>query len=406
MASKGNPSATDEHFRGVVSDLIEERVSRQNQLAADTPQGSLKKSKWLERLLSFASVVLGLGDDFVTFITANAIKPKKVQWLWPDRIPLGKLTLFVGNPDNGKSLAAMNVAALVTTGRDWYEAKNTVPPSDVLIFACEDDPEDTAVPRLMAAGADLARIYFGNMSSDAAQPVQKERQMRLDKDVAAIKKTLAENRNIRLIFIDPVSNYLGQTKMVDEQSVRQVLAPLQNLASETGVAIVGIMHLNKKQDLNVISRIGGAMAFVGVARAVWLFVADEDSPGIFHMLRVKNNIADRGAGGLLYRIATKYVEIEGEGVPEPYVEWIGKSEKSADKMMAPKPVGRPRQERNDGSEWLREFLINGPRLSTEVETEGKAAGFSYRTLGRAKDDVGIRTFRNDGQWYWQLVHPN
>ncbi|MGI0135112.1 MAG: AAA family ATPase, partial [Candidatus Micrarchaeaceae archaeon] len=176
---------------------------------------------------------------------------------------------------------------------------------------------------LMAAGADLARIRFAKMSSETPHAAPQEREMRLDIDIAAIKKALVENPNVRLIIIDPVSNYLGQTKMVDEQSVRRVLTPLQNLAAETGVAIVGIMHLNKKQDLSVISRIGGAMAFVGVARAVWLFAADEGAPNTFHMLRVKNNIADRGTAGLLYRIATRSIEIEGEGVPEPYVEWIG-----------------------------------------------------------------------------------
>ena len=35
------------------------------------------------------------------------------------------------------------------------------------------------------------------------------------------------------------------------------------------------MHLNKKKDLDAISRVGGCMAFIGIARCSWLFQRDE-----------------------------------------------------------------------------------------------------------------------------------
>ena len=390
----------EEHLRAELGDEIYERSEGLAEYAASRSEPA--HNKWWQFVLSGIGVLLGIGDDIVTTL-ASAITPQKVKWLWPNRIPLGKITLFVGNPDNGKSMVGTYVTAITTTGRNWCDdAKNTLPPSEVFIFASEDDPEDTGVPRLMAAGADLKKVRFAKMTSgDPNAKHQNDREMRLDKDIAAIKKALTENPSIRLIVIDPVSNYLGDTKMVDEQSVRRVLTPLQILASETGVTILGIMHLNKKQDLDAIHRIGGATAFVGVARAVWLFAVDPENANLFHMLRVKKNIGER-TGGMKYQIATKPVDIEGEAVPEPYVEWLGSTDKSADDMLAPKPAGRPRNERDDASEWLKEFLTGGPQPSKEVQTKCEAAGFTYRTMIRAKDDVGVRVFKREDQWYWEL----
>ena len=39
-----------------------------------------------------------------------------VSWLWPGRIPHGKLVLFVGNPSAGKSLVSIDLAARLSVG--------------------------------------------------------------------------------------------------------------------------------------------------------------------------------------------------------------------------------------------------------------------------------------------------
>ena len=47
------------------------------------------------------------------------VKPEPIEWLWPDRIALGKLSLLVGHPGLGKSQCSIDAAARVTTGREW-----------------------------------------------------------------------------------------------------------------------------------------------------------------------------------------------------------------------------------------------------------------------------------------------
>ncbi len=337
---------------------------------------------------------------------ADTIEGKRIKWLWPDRIPLGKITLFVGNPDEGKSLVACSVVARATTGTDWFDLPNTAEPAEVLMLIGEDDIEDTVKPRLEAAGADLGKIHFLRAELDLDRDIG---DIRFDKDMPMIRGTLAAHPNIRLIVVDPLSNYLGDADMNVEQKIRrQVLIPLRKLAAETGVTVLGVMHLNKKVDLNAINRIGGAMGFVGVARAAWLFVKNPERavvPSgrvIRSMLRVKANLT-AAQGGLMFVIETRPLTIEGEEAPIPFVRFTGRTDQSADELLAPtRPVGRPRDEREGAKTWLADFLKNGPQPAEEVFDRGDGLhGFSRRTLVRAKAELGVRSYKRGDAWYWE-----
>ena len=88
------------------------------------------------------------------------IKLKPVSWLWPNRFPIGKLSLVIGDPDLGKSLLMLDMAARVSTGSAWPDSKRKIKRGAVIVLSAEDDVEDTITPRLMAAGADLSRIHI------------------------------------------------------------------------------------------------------------------------------------------------------------------------------------------------------------------------------------------------------
>ena len=77
------------------------------------------------------------------------VTPRPVRWLWPGRIPLGKLTLIAGEPGLGKSFLTLDLAARVTTGNPWPDDPNGYnAASSVVILSAEDDIEDTIAPRL------------------------------------------------------------------------------------------------------------------------------------------------------------------------------------------------------------------------------------------------------------------
>ena len=52
-------------------------------------------------------------------IRLNSLTKRPTEWLWPRRIPIGKVTLLVGDPGLGKSLVALDIAARVSTGAPW-----------------------------------------------------------------------------------------------------------------------------------------------------------------------------------------------------------------------------------------------------------------------------------------------
>src|SRR6266540_858485 len=47
------------------------------------------------------------------------VRPQPIEWLWAGRIAIGKVTLLTGEAGLGKSLAALSVAATVSTGGAW-----------------------------------------------------------------------------------------------------------------------------------------------------------------------------------------------------------------------------------------------------------------------------------------------
>ncbi|TIM48781.1 AAA family ATPase [Mesorhizobium sp.] len=81
-----------------------------------------------------------------------------VEWLWTGRIAVGKLSIIAGHPGLGKSQLTMHIAAKVTTGGEWPFDEGVARQGRVLVLSAEDDPADTILPRLLAAGGDPASV--------------------------------------------------------------------------------------------------------------------------------------------------------------------------------------------------------------------------------------------------------
>jgi putative DNA primase/helicase len=327
---------------------------------------------------------------------ADQITMRKLRWLWPQRVPLGKITTFAGLPGEGKSLVTLDVAARVTKGTKYPDIENPLEPAEVLFISGEDDAEDALKPRLVAAGADCSKVHIFKSVLIRSGGRNVERTLRLDDDLAEIKNFLQKNPDIRLAVVDPVTNHLGDASMVDEQEIRALLNPFQT----RGVASICVAHLNKKSDQAAIHRVSGAGAFIGLARASWLFARDLTLPSERHMLPLKNNYANGSTLGLRYRILERAVKIEGDDVLTPYVEWIGASAADANEILAPPK----RSSRGDAGNFLQDYLSQGPKDTADVYTAAKTRGISERTLDRAKAELGIES-RKKGQaggWEWVL----
>src|SRR5262245_21696139 len=95
------------------------------------------------------------------------LEPEPLHWLWPGYLAAGKFTLIDGDPNQGKSLFTLDLAARLTTGRPLPGGHVPPGPQSVVLLCGEDSIRGTVLPRLRAAGADMGRVHLvGAPSAD------------------------------------------------------------------------------------------------------------------------------------------------------------------------------------------------------------------------------------------------
>src|SRR5699024_2823682 len=154
--------------------------------------------------------------------------------------------LIAGDPGLGKSFLTLDIAARTSTGVGWPDAKQPFEPGNVVLLSAEDDVADTIRPRLDAAGADVARIVAIEAVRDLDQ--QGEPAMRpvdVSQDVRHVEAAMDGLAKPKLVVVDPISAYMGETDSHKNAETRAMLAKLADLAARRGVAVVCVSHLNK-----------------------------------------------------------------------------------------------------------------------------------------------------------------
>jgi hypothetical protein len=349
------------------------------------------------------------GDVFSLMGTLAAdIVPERLEWQWRDKVPAGKVTLFAGQPDCGKTLALLDFIAHVTTGKDFPDgAPNPNPKGQrVLLAATEDDLKSTLIPRLIAAGADLTKVVILErvmVKTDAKQKT-KRRMLQLDADAKLLKLALKNNPDIAMVALDPISSYFGACDPNKDKEIRPVMEAIADACEATRAAFIGIIHNNKRGDADAIGKILGASSVVGVSRAVWGFAKDKEKKGEFFMSLVKGNLA-RKRDGMKYQIIDAFVLIDGKNEILPRIEWLGESEESADEVMAKnKNVGEGKDKKHGVAVALIESALKvAPRLARDMYALGEKQGLSDMTMKRAYRELGVFVKKQPGgPWWWSF----
>jgi putative DNA primase/helicase len=358
-----------------------------------------------ETRIAAEPAILDAVEISIQCVTASSIEPEPILWLWENRIPLGKLTVFCGPPDTGKSTVAVDIVARGTRGKEWPDCSNQGESFDALMLVSEDDLSDTVVPRLTVAGADLDRVHFAKRTVISGQAKPIERQIALDTDLEAIEKVLIANPKIKLVILDPISSYLGKLKKNGEEDIRWVLTLMKELAERTKVAVVSIDHFNKNIQQAGIHRLSGAGALAAVPRAVWAFVKDaEDEEKLTRlMLNAKLNVVSEAKkAGLKYRFKAVQLPIKDKVVDLSVIDWQGKSDSNLDDVLH-KQDDPEKGKQGACADWLESRLSNGPVLSREIYAEAEDKGFSKNTVRRA--GARLKVASKESRDGWRMVMP-
>ena len=324
------------------------------------------------------------------------VQPEQVEWVWPGRLPAGKLIIIAGDPGVGKSFLTLDLAARVSCGGVWPDG-GQVSQGDVLLVSAEDGVGDTIRPRLDLLGADVTRIHALDLHLTHGDG--QEVGLNLKEHLGQIEKHI-RNTHAVMVVIDPVLAFTGKADSYKSAEVRGLLAPVAGLADRTGAAIICVMHLNKRSDEGkAIYRVTSSLDFVAAARAAFLVSENPDQPSERFFVPLKANLSAPA-------VALKYHFTE-DGV----FAWDGVVEGINAATLLKEPIRDidGASSLAEAEHFLNTILKAGPQDVKQLQKEAKDMDIRGTTLRRAKVNLGVKADRhtegNKGEGYWTWALP-
>jgi DNA polymerase len=347
-----------------------------------------------------------------TLIEMRSVPLEATDWLWEGHLIRGELELIAGLPGIGKTQVQCQYMAAASTGRQWPDGQLGPPPGDIIIITAEDKAADYH-KRLLAAGADLARIKV----LQYVRRNNRNEMFLLSEDLDKLEQAIRDVGAVNLVCIDPITAFMGSSKHFDSHrttDVRAQLGPLGLLAARVNVAFSCVTHPPKNASQRALDHFIGSQAYIAVARVGHLCIAEmEDSEGERRpsgrglFANPKGNFSER-VPTLAYhieRVKLGYDAKRERDIITTKVVWEGPVEVTADEAVAAtRPV---RRQQNSARELLLDVLANGPVPQKLVIERGAERGLSHFQLWRALRALGSRPFKQRGEaldsgWLWAL----
>ena len=314
----------------------------------------------------------------VPMIRMSEVQQTEVEWLWYPYIPFGKLTIIQGNPGEGKTFFAMQLAA-ACTNRRFLPQMEPFEPFNMIFQTAEDGLGDTVKPRLLSAEADLERVL---VIDDADNPLTLADER--------IENAIREN-NARLVIIDPLQAFLGaNVDMNRANEVRPIFRRLADVAQATNCAIVMIGHLNKATGSQSTYRGLGSIDITAVVRSLLFIGKVRTDPTTRVIVHEKSSLAPPGQS-LAFSLGD-----------EKGFRWIGAYDISAEDLLAGGEGSKTELKQEQAAKLIEQFLSEGRKVSiAEINKEAAERGISERTVRLARNSMGdkIASERQGKDWW-------
>ncbi len=335
-----------------------------------------------------AEVVFGLG------LGLDEARP--IEWLWPERIPMGTVTVLEGPSEFGKSLIAADMAVRISRGDPWPgRAPGPSLPGKVL-YVCGDleDWDQMILPRLLQAGAEMRRVgHFSHINTrhpcvESRDQACTPRRLHFPEDLGHLEFRIRVHADMRLVIVDSLA-VLCPNAGARQETLRQ----LNEIAARRNVAIVISSRPARQPARNkLVTTVDRRWEAV---RCVFNTLRDLEDERLYYLAPARMTFAEKPQW-LPYRIGPTGVVWEAACDAPPEARGISEA------------IREKRALRDDAIEWLREELKEGPLSQKRIVREAKEYGFSYGTLRRAKGELKLRSKRIEfgaGISYWAWVLP-
>ncbi len=268
---------------------------------------------------------------------------------------------------------------------------------DVLLLTAEDAPAFTIRPRLTAADADIDRVHDVKLRGTTG-----DTGLVFPEDGDSLAALVAEHE-AELVIVDPLMAHLGgNVNSYNDQSMRAALAPLYQIATDTGTTMLVLCHLNKNASGDALQRFGGTHGIPAAARSALLLAQDpddeEDGP-LRVLAHVKCNV---GAKQRSLALEVEPVTLPG-GFKTAQIPIRGFSEHQTSALLGPHIADKPTAV-DEAVEFLRATLADGPLPVQDVQRAAREAEIRDETLKRAKSRLKVESEKTGfkGGWEWSL----
>ena len=347
------------------------------------------------------------------------IRTRPVGWLWPRWLPHG-FAWLEGDPGVNKSMLAILLSALSTTGRAFPGDTQGRSPMNVLYLTSGEDPDEVIRERFLRAKGDPQRMFLldvRRIMTDPKVPKQAQGLPVLPDDAALIMDT-ARGLKVSLIILDVAYSFVSTKHDISsDHSLRAALEPFARTVADAGMTALGLRHLTKARQQAQHAGIG-AVAGTAVARAVLVLNKDPKSSSTRLLGCTKLSYGAPHEGSLAF-------EVEAEGpLGAAWLSYSGTSEISASRATR-----LARDERASESERVFAQLctafegafkgqeripLRGPVKETNVDSLATKAGYvaaedfnRSRLARRVKTTLHIEAKQiKEGKtpkWYWVRV---
>jgi hypothetical protein len=257
----------------------------------------------------------------------EGVKPRSKRWLWDQRMPLTKTSLWVGPEGLGKGVTEAWLITQLTRGTLPGHLYGT--PVSVCLVTNEDDAEEDLTPRLLAGGADMTRVRRFVVVGEKGRPLPAILPANLDGLV-----DLCQANQIRLLIIDPLLNHMTMRADAQRDFVRtvQVLTDIQEALEAVHTVVLGVVHYNKSQATpGMLDRLLGSKALATFPRAILGFGCDPEDANTRLILQAKNNGGPKSPAvpTLAFTVrldALQAIDDDGFPITAPVIEWLDERE--------------------------------------------------------------------------------
>lgn len=392
-----------------------ERLDKDEDLIGALEEAQRRIDAVRERAL--ASGLVAKKSRRLVLTPASQIPIRRTRWLWdttPEgadptshgRIPMYSLTIAAGGAGIGKSQFACWLAARITKGELPGELYGK--PRAVIYAATEDSWSQTIAPRLIAAGADMDRVFRIDVEDDGAPSAR----LTLPVDTSLLGQT-AEEYGVALFVADPLLSMIDASiNDYRAAEVRAALEPLVAASDRHGFTVLGLAHFTKSGAADPLLRIAGSGAFGQLIRSLIAFARVEDETGDpqFVLSLEKNNLGRLDLPSFHYAIQSCVVDTDDDGPSHVSRFVLGEEAVTSvrEQMVAAMQPAGDQEALSEAADWLKSMLEDegGCETADVIKTAARKAGLSDSSVDRAKKKLGLKTkqtgFGKDKKSLWAL----